>query len=289
MNIIVVDNWWHTKNYNFLKNIKKINITWISKSSDLDNYNLNEFNAVFFPSPCDTVNIAKYPNTKFIFGPHLMNIPSYVIGNNSYFNLLSRWVANYFMSTNNNYYKNIVYLPFGVDSKLFINDKTLENRHNVIIYFKHRDNNDLNYVLDYLKSKNIDNIVFSYNKRYNEMDFLSKLKNAKYGIIIDAHESQGFAIQEMLSCDVPLLVWNITNMAQEYGSSYRNDVEATTVPYWDNRCGECFYNKEELELTHKKFIDNLNNYRPREFILENLSMEACEDRLINFINTINNK
>ena len=48
------------------------------------------------------------------------------------------------------------------------------------------------------------------------------MQKAKYGIILDAHESQGFAIEEALSCNVPLLVWNTKFMSQEYGSRYEN-------------------------------------------------------------------
>ena len=78
---------------------------------------------------------------------------------------------------------------------------------------------------------------------------------------LDAHESQGFALQEALSCNVPLFVWNITSMRQEYGSSY-NDIPATTIPYWDERCGEYFYNINELEDKFNLFLSKLETYKP---------------------------
>jgi glycosyltransferase involved in cell wall biosynthesis len=131
---------------------------------------------------------------------------------------------------------------------------------------------------------NINYRIFGYIQRYNEKDYIEYLQKSKFGIWVGAHESQGFALQEALSCNVPLLVWNIKSMNQEYGSNY-NDIPATSIPYWDERCGDVFYNENEMEDTFKRFNSRLYNYKPREFILENLSMEVCE---IKFIETIEN-
>ena len=70
---------------------------------------------------------------------------------------------------------------------------------------------------------------------YNENDFIETLKTAKYAFLLDAHESQGFAVQEMMSCNVPLLVWNVRFMSQEFNSNYP-DYEATSIEYWDMGC-----------------------------------------------------
>ena len=100
---------------------------------------------------------------------------------------------------------------------------------------------------------------------------------------MDAHESQGFALQESLSCNVPLLVWNIKSMNQEYGQNY-DDIPATTIPYWDERCGEYFYKIEELEDKFNLFLSKIELYKPREYILDNLSFEVCEQKLLNILN-----
>ena len=92
------------------------------------------------------------------------------------------------------------------------------------------------------------------------------------------HESQGFALEEALSCDVPLLVWNVKLRKEEWSSRERLKhikSEVTTIPYWDERCGEFFYKNEDLEKIFEKFINKLDTYKPREYIVENVSMEAC--------------
>ena len=74
-------------------------------------------------------------------------------------------------------------------------------------------------------------------------------------------------------------------MKQEYGSTYDN-VRATTIPYWDSRCGEVFFSADDLESTFKIFLSKLDQYKPRDFIIENLSFEKCEDKLIEVIHQI---
>ena len=74
-------------------------------------------------------------------------------------------------------------------------------------------------------------------------------------------------------------------MNQEFRSSY-NEVPCTTVPYWDERCGEYFYDIQELEEIYNTFISKLNTYKPRQFILENLSVEKCSEKLVNLINNM---
>jgi hypothetical protein len=39
-------------------------------------------------------------------------------------------------------------------------------------------------------------------------------------------------------------------------------------------------------LNVEKFIKNLTNYKPREYILENISFEKCEEKFINIVNNI---
>jgi hypothetical protein len=46
---------------------------------------------------------------------------------------------------------------------------------------------------------------------------------------------------------------------------------------------------KELILYNNKLITNIEDYKPRDFILENLSMEVCENKLIETINNLNCK
>ena len=287
MRILFIKSHIHHKNINFILKCKQINFFIIDSVTDINNIDLTQFDAIY--SPCDTIDVSKYPNTKFIFGPQFSVFPeerlTIIKGSKTVYNLLSNWVINIwknFPVCNN---LKLIALPFGVDTEKFIDNKSITEKNKVMVYFKHRNPEDLHFIENFLKCKNINYSVFSYDRRYDENEYISYLQNSKYCIWVDAHESQGFALQEALSCNVPLLVWNIISMNQEYRSNYTN-LPATTTSYWDNKCGELFYNINEFEVTYNKFIENINNYKPREFILDNLSIEVCENKLINLINNM---
>lgn len=290
MKILYLQNGMHHKNHHALTQYKNIQLYTITRPEDLDSIDLSQFDCVY--SPATPINASKYPTTKFIFGPHLSVFPieqqiQMVKSKNAVYNLLCPWVVNYWKPYQICHELKMVTFPFGVDTTRFNNEisQSAQNKTEIIIYYKHRNPSELKFIVDELNKLSIKFSIFSYKNRYDENVYIDYLKKAKYCIWIDAHESQGFALQEALSCNVPLLVWNVTSMNQEYGQNYQ-DIPATTIPHWDERCGEFFYKSEEFVKTFETFLSKLDTYKPREFILENLSEEVCEAKLIKIINDI---
>lgn len=241
-------------------------------------------------SPNKPIDTSKYPNKKFIFGPHFSVFPNnklYEIkntNNNAVYLQPSEWAAYSWINKGANSLIPIKIFPFPVNTIKF-KPIPKNKRTKVYIYYKRRQPNELLFIQSFLKNKNIKFEVFDYLNKYPEKKYLKYLQKAKYGIILDAHESQGFAIEEALSCNVPLLVWNVTNMSQEYNSRY-DKIPASSIPYWDSRCGEFFYDKNEFETRYNLFIKNLNKYKPREFILENLTMKKRATEFDSLIKTL---
>ena len=285
MKILYIKSSMHIKNHNALINYKNISFFIINSNINLDQVDLSQFDAVY--SPCQPIDVSKYPATKFIFGPHFSVFPdlnqmNIIKGDNSIYIQPSKWVVD--LWKNNPLCNNtkLHSLPFGVDTDKFNNNKSIFEKEKVFIYFKNRDPNDLLLIQHFLHNKNYEYKIFSYRNRYTEEDYLNYLKQSKFAIWVGGHESQGFALEEALSCNVPLLVWNVQSMKQEYNSNY-NDNFATSIPYWDERCGEYFFSIYELEKTFNTFISKLETYKPREYILENLTMEICEEKFIKLI------
>ena len=256
MKILFIQSTIHHKNLNFILNCKNIQFTIINSVNEINNYDLSTFDAVY--SPCEPIDVSEYPNTKFIFGPHFSVFPdlnqmNIIKGDNSIYIQPSKWVVDLWYNSPICKDTKIIPFAFGVDTDKFNSNKHISEREKVFIYFKNRDPNDLKLVEDFLHNKNYDYQIFSYRNRYNEEDYLNYLNQSKFGIWVGGHESQGFALEEALSCNVPLLVWNVNSMKQEYGSNY-NDFFATSISYWDERCGEYFYNSNDLENIYNIFI-----------------------------------
>lgn len=285
MKILFVNSGCHRKNLNFILKCKNIFFHIINSASEIDNLDVNTYDCIY--SPCVPIDVSKYPNTKFIFGPHFSVFPdnklNLIKSPKTVYNSLSDWVVNIWSTDLLCNDLKVIKMPFGVETEKFTNIKSINERQNVILYFKHRNPNELSEIESFLKQKLINYTLFSYDKKYDEKYYLEYLQNTKYAIWVDAHESQGFALQEALSCNVPLLVWNVKSMSQEYNANYSEKLKATTIPYWDERCGEFFYEKEEFEEKFNLFISKLETYNPREYILENLSIEVRENKLIEFI------
>ena len=271
MKILIIQT-YHFKNQEAIEKMLDF-LKYEYKNGSLED--IKDFDVIFSPNiPIDT---SKYPNKKFIFGPHFSVFPDsklYTINNsnnNSIYIQPSDWAANSWINVGANTILPIKTFSFPVNTVKF-KPVPKNKRTKVYIYYKRRQPSELLFLKSFLKEKNIKVEVFDYLNKYPEKKYLKYLQKAKYGIILDAHESQGFAIEEALSCNVPLLVWNVKHMSQEYRSQY-TDIPATSIPYWDNRCGEFFYNKDDFRKTYNKFIKNLSNYKPREYILENLSLK----------------
>jgi hypothetical protein len=267
----------HHKNENAILKYKNIHVTRVPV---LNNYmDLSHYNVVYSPGGC--INVSLYPNIKFIFGPHFSVFPEenrirVIQGLNSMYVQPSQWVVDLWKSYP--FCSDLVInpLPFGVDTDLF--SPVVCQKENVFIYFKRRQYGELHYIQTLLDRMSISYRVFVYGT-YSERDYLDYLQTCKYGIWLDAHESQGFALQEALSMNVPLFVWNVRLLSQEEGSSYP-PVFATSIPYWDSICGEVIYSSDEMVDKFSQFLSKLGYYKPREFVIKDLSIDVCEKRFI---------
>ena len=296
MKVLIINSGIHEKNkqgiirlLNFLQEQKKVEYK-IGTTADISNYDV-------IYNPSEIINTANYPTKKFIFGPHFSVFPNHEqlhklqnnVNKNSIYIQPSEWASQTWQNMGAEEIIPIKSFPFPVDTEKFApeshpqSNSTITNtRNNVLVYYKSRSQHELNQLKKFIDQQKITNYrLFSYRQRYHENDYLTYLQTCKYGIILGRHESQGFAIEEALSCNVPLLVWNAQTMNQEEGCNY-NAIQCTTIPYWDSKCGEYFHHLSELPAAFQTFQDKLTNnqYNPRQYILDNLSTEKCAERFM---------
>ena len=115
---------------------------------------------------------------------------------------------------------------------------------------------------------------------YGEDGFRQLVNSAKFCFLINGTESQGIAVQEIMSMGVPIIAWDIKEWLDQ-GEAYR--VPATSVPFWDERCGEKFYSIADLEKTFDKFYATINDYDPKAFVKDNLSFEKSVKILLDIL------
>ena len=185
MRILLVNINFHRKNEHALRNYKNIQVVQIYDINQINNIDLSEFDCVY--SPALPIDVSKYPNTKFLFGPHFSVFPDHKIqslnGHNFVYAQPSDWALNSWKMCNSMKNVRFAKLPFGVDAQV-----------------------------------------------YNETK--------------------------------------------------------PTIPYWDERCGAYFHKDDEFEDKFNLFLSKLADYKPREYIMEQLSFDKCEERFIEIVNNI---
>ncbi len=271
---------YHHKNKYFLDKMCKKYFNYVNT--------INEADIVL--SADKYIDITLYPNKFFILGPHFSVFPNDIVKkfnnkhNNACYIHPSEQCGVFWRDIFNFNNLEIFPMPCGVNMDYY---KPNCNRTKVLVYYKYRNPDELRHVEDFLKKKNIEYKVFDYRKKYKESDYINYLNECKYGIWVGCHESQGFALNEALSCNVPLLVWNVKLFNQQYMLSKEliidKNIYLTTIPYWDETCGEFFYEKDEIEEKYKNFINKLNEYKPRDFIMKRLSIEELNKVWYEFI------
>jgi len=216
-----------------------------------------------------------------IIGPQVWMFDGYgqfLIENQNYYKKIiapSEWVKNKFITKFNLPEDKLAVWPVGIEEF----DNIREPNYDCLIYFKRRDQSELDAVKKFLVSNRLSYRMVEYGT-YGEDGFKQLVNSAKFCFLINGTESQGIAVQEIMSMGVPIIAWDIKEWLDQ-GEAYR--VPATSIPYWDERCGEVFFNIDELDVTFSKFYATLDQYDPKAFIKDNLSFECSVKTLLDIL------
>ena len=170
----------------------------------------------------------------------------------------------------------MVIWPVGVDTEEF---KPSQEKKTIdcLLYYKNRDGQHLNRIEGFLQSKHIKYITIQYGA-YNEEDFKFYMSKSKFCFMLDNTESQGLATLEILSSGLPMFVWETTTLYNPHYPHIRCD--ATSIPYWDERCGVKYFGGTQLNNIFDEFLNNLERYNPRQYVKENLDLKTQAEKLI---------
>jgi glycosyltransferase involved in cell wall biosynthesis len=236
-------------------------------------------------------------NIKIIMGPQFFVFPEGpVVGRlnpefakRCVYNILSHWIRDVFLEFVEDFIIPMKELPFCVNTEKFKPIDNIEKEYDCLVYIKRRSNDLINSVISTLDKNGLKYRVFRYGS-YNEEEYLWSLQKSKFMISLDAHESQGFALEEAMSCNIPLLVMDATSMYDEKPDGTNSIYEylkpkkllATSVPYWSNECGIKITEESELSESIDRMMENYNKFTPRDYIMRTLSDEVCMKRILDY-------
>jgi hypothetical protein len=295
--LFVHHEWPHRKNLDAIQRMcQKTNIEY-EVSSDLERIQQNNYDILL---TCYAyVDPAHIPESiKIIYGPHFFIFPEGpVVGelqqklvSRCAYNCLSPWVKNLYLEFVPSFVMPMVPLPFGVDTERFCPyEGNYEKQFDCIVYIKRRKSSLVEYAISVLQQKGLKYHIFQYGS-YQEEDYKYGVRMSKFMLVLDAHESQGFALQEAMSCNVPLLVVDAQTMYEETNDGVHATyeylrpkiLESTSVPYWSEECGIKITEKEQLSNAVDEMMEKHISFTPRNYIMRTLSDEVCMKRILDY-------
>ena len=96
------------------------------------------------------------------------------------------------------------------------------------------------------------------------------------------HETQGISQAEAWACDVPTLVWNPGFVFHVvHGKNYV--FECSSSPYLSDATGRFFSGAEQLMGLVNEIAGGVLEFRPRQWVMSNLTDEICARRLLSVL------
>ena len=191
-----------------------------------------------------------------------------------------QWTINWWKSIDPDFNIPLYIWPAGVDTGYW-QPPASELRTNNVLFYKKKCPEDLfQSCIRAVQNKGLNVSIIEYGA-YNHDDYKIKLAQSDFAVFFSESESQGIALFECWSCNVPALVWD-RGYFEWLG--YRD--KASAAPYLSGLTGSRFRGEEELEISLTHMLDNLKIFQPRLWVLNNGSDEVSTSNLINIINSI---
>jgi glycosyltransferase involved in cell wall biosynthesis len=188
----------------------------------------------------------------------------------------------------------VVAWPVGIDTESWTWDRNVRKTSDFLVYDKVRWEHEKYEasLIDPIRQE-LRHREFTYSEirygYYEEETFRNKLRSCKAMIFLCEHETQGIAYQQALACGIPILAWDRGGYWQD-PEFYPHRVKfgpVTSVPYWDERCGKKFAGAAEFSEKLSHFWTELANYSPRDYVLQNLTLEKCARKYFGHVQKVN--
>jgi hypothetical protein len=184
--------------------------------------------------------------------------------------------------------------PVGIDTEIWRPIPSLQKTTDFLIYNKIRWHHEqyktslLTPIRQELSQRQLTFRELRYGT-YTPESYQQALGTCRAMIFLCEHESQGIAYQEALASGVPILAWDQGQCLDpnrfHWGTPH---IPASSVPFWDERCGVKFDQGPHFVTALEEFLDKQQSYQfnPRAYILENLTLADCAQQYVDLLNAV---
>ncbi|MBB2144095.1 glycosyltransferase family 1 protein [Pedobacter sp. LMG 31464] len=184
--------------------------------------------------------------------------------------------------------------PAGIDTN-FWKPKENSTKKHLLLYVKflwNKEENEVKLLAPielFLKDKQISYKIIRYGS-YSLTDYKELLQESIGMIFLCEHESQGLAYQEAMSMNVPILAWDkgVWLDSNRFDWGEKELVPASSAPYFSEECGEKFHNLLSFKSIFNQFYakSTLHEYSPRNYVINNLSLEKSASKMLEIIKEV---
>lgn len=217
-----------------------------------------------------------------LFGPNLVTLPTELqdlySDQTKHFLVPSQWVKDLYSKFAFVNPENIHVWSVGIDTDLWKPSESKKPTQDCFVYFKNRSQTDLNIVKLLLKKLKLSYSIIEYGK-YTEDQLRETCETSRFAILLTGTESQGIGYMEILSMGVPCYVFNQSTWKHEVVDISCN---ASSAPYFSETCGT--FSDNHVSLDHfSNFVDSIDKFDPRTYIVDNHSLVVSATKLVNII------
>jgi hypothetical protein len=182
----------------------------------------------------------------------------------------------------------------GINQSYWHPDPSVEKSVDVLVYWKmHWEKRAMEYqllgpLLRYLHDRGASFRLIEYGK-YTVSSYRELLRASRALVFVSPHESQGFAYQEAMACDVPVFAWNPGFWFDPDRARYGLDfVPTSSVPFFDDSCGDQFCDLAEFKAKWPRFWRSVQRkeFAPLSFVSANLSIRRSTEEMLQLVSAL---
>lgn len=169
----------------------------------------------------------------------------------------------------------------GVDTSYWKSNQSIRQK-NVLVYWKNATtafSKEVELSLE-RNGYNVKRVIYGH---YSKKRFKKLLQKSVFSVFLSITETQGIALVESWSMDVPTIVWN-----PEIEHYYLRGIQTTSAPYLTSQTGIKWRELDDLEELLKEKDFYKKGFSPRKWVMENMSNKCSAEMLIKICKSINN-
>jgi glycosyltransferase involved in cell wall biosynthesis len=173
--------------------------------------------------------------------------------------------------------------PCGVDAEVW-KPSGRKKEQKALIYWKSGDERFCEAVEAVVRQSGLEPVRFQSRAGehaiFKPEDYREGLVVSIVGIFLSTFETQGIALAEAWSMDVPTVVWDPQGEAEWRGRTFK---AGSSAPFLTPATGAAFQTIGDLATVLRDTLRRLTEFQPRQWVLEHMTDAVCAEELYNLI------